>query len=123
VTVGKTVLLIAGNEVERLGLTAVLQREGYTVVAAETGTRAHALVRAGCRPDVVLLDVSGGGRGGWGFLDRRLREPWLSSVPVVLVTEPEGAGPDRARSLSACACLRKPYDVPALLDAVRRCAE
>jgi CheY-like chemotaxis protein len=91
VTVGKTVLLIAGNEVERLGLTAVLQREGYTVVAAETGTRAHALVRAGCRPDVVFLDVSGGGRGGWAFLDRRRAS--LGCRPSQSCSRPNRRGP------------------------------
>jgi DNA-binding response OmpR family regulator len=72
---------------------------------------------------VVLLDVPGRGQGGWDFLDRRLRETWLSAVPVILTTEAEAVGPEWVASLSACACLCKPFEVAALLDVVRRYAE
>jgi CheY-like chemotaxis protein len=116
-----TLLIVEDNEVVREGLAVVLRRAGYAVVPAANGHQALAALRAGVRPDLILLDMLLPAVDGWHFLDRRRREPALAALPVVIMTGLGVAGPEWADSLGAAGLLRKPVETEALLRGVRRC--
>jgi two-component system, chemotaxis family, sensor histidine kinase and response regulator PixL len=117
---GKTILVIDDSQVEREGLAAVLREEGYSVCVAEDGARALAMLRAGPKVDVILMDVLLPRMDGWDFLRELRRHPGLGALPVVIVTALGVASPEWAGSLGAAACYRKPYSVGALLERLRR---
>src|SRR5207248_2391466 len=119
--VGKTVLVIDDSQVEREGLAAILQREGYSVSLAEDGARALGMLQAGLKADAILMNVLLPRMDGWEFLSQRKRDPVLAAVPVIITSALGVATPEWAASLGARACFRKPYDVAALLAEVRRC--
>jgi CheY-like chemotaxis protein len=120
VPTGKAVLIVEDNEVERLGLAALLRREGYAVSTAADVPAAMALLHQGAAPCLILLDMLLPGLDGWDFLTMRQRDAALAAVPVVILTGLGVASPEWAHSLGAAACFRKPLPVPALLDEVRR---
>src|SRR5262249_2897651 len=98
---GKHVLIVEDQEVEREGLAAILQREGYTVALALDADGALAYLRANPGPTAVVLDMMLKGRDGWQFLAERQRDPALARVPVVITTAVRVASPEWARSLGA----------------------
>jgi len=100
-------------------LTDVLALEGYHVHAA-VGDFVLPLARAVC-PDLILLDAHMPGQDG-AALSRLLRaDPCTAAIPRVAVT----ADPDlraRAAEMGAVAAVGKPFELPALLCCVARCA-
>jgi CheY-like chemotaxis protein len=120
VPTGKAVLIVEDNEVERLGLAALLRREGYAVSTAADVPAAMTLLHQGAAPCLILLDMLLPGLDGWDFLTMRQPDAALAAVPVVILTGLGVASPEWAHSLGAAACFRKPLPVPALLDEVRR---
>ena len=117
---GKTVLVIEDSDMEREGLAAVLQREGYAVLTAADGQEALACVRTSPRPDLILLDMLLPGIDGWDLLKVYTRDPALAGVPVVILSGLDVGSPAWAASLGAAGYLRKPVDSAALLQIVRR---
>jgi CheY-like chemotaxis protein len=118
--VGKTVLVVEDNEVEREGLAVILSDAGYTVATALDADGAVASLRTHPETAAVILDMMLEGRDGWDFLRRRPSDPALARVPVVIMTGLRVASREWAESLGAKACFRKPVPVPALLDEIRR---
>jgi len=98
-------------------LQAALEGEGVQVVGtAGDGSEVEALVEK-TEPDVVLMDLRMPGMNGLDLL-RHLAATG-SRIPAIILT---AHGDDVAREQSlqagAVAFLRKPFDGPALLDAV-----
>lgn len=99
-------------------LCALFVYEGYTVDTACDGL--EGLIRAeACRPNVVILDYAMPRCNGAEFAVRyRLQQ---DRAPVILLTATDSAAA-RCREIDADACLRKPFDIDDLLDAVaQRC--
>jgi CheY-like chemotaxis protein len=117
---GKTVLVVEDRDMEREGLATVLRREGYTVLTAANGQQALELLLHDPLPDLVLLDMLLAGIDGWDILQIRKRTPALADVPFVIVTGLGNASPGWARSLGVADYLRKPLEIPTLLETVRR---
>jgi DNA-binding response OmpR family regulator len=118
---GQTILVVEDDPITREGLTVILERAGYRVVAAKDGREALAHLRAKPPPGLMLLDLMLPVEDGWLLLDRRRRELALAAVPVVLVTAFGDGDPDWATPFDVAGYLVKPVDVNALLAEVRRC--
>lgn len=101
-------------------LGAVLQDEGYTVALAPDGQRGLDYLRAGAPPSLILLDLMMPVLDGYGFRAAQLGDPRLAPIPVLVLTA--GAIDERALSLGAAACLRKPVLLDALLTEIERLA-
>jgi len=97
-------------------IVAVLEDEGYAVVAATNGRRALELMPSE-RPDLVIMDImmpEMDGREAY----RRLRDlPDLAHTPVVMMSA--AVAPDRLTPRVA-AFLAKPFDLDLLLTTVAR---
>src|SRR5215216_4058827 len=89
----KTVLLVEDDEDVREGITAVLLRCGYRVIAARHGGAGLDALRAeSTRPALILLDWMMPVMNGLEFLDRIQREPAARGVPVVVLTATDRVG-------------------------------
>jgi pilus assembly protein CpaE len=79
-------LLIVDDDVDTLRLVGImLERQGYSILAANEGKRALELAREKC-PDLILMDVTMPVMNGYE-LTRQLRsDPATSEIPVIMLT-------------------------------------
>lgn len=90
----------------------LLEREGYAVLRAYSGTEAMLLLK-NIRPDLVLLDLMLPGLSGEELL------PKLDGIPVIVVSAKAGAEDKAALLLGGAAdYLTKPFDARELLARV-----
>lgn len=111
----KGVLVVEDDNVIRESLREVLTEEGYTVATAQHGKEALTRLTE-LRPKVILLDLMMPVMDGWQVLEALQQDAALASIPVVVVSASR-----EPRPLSgATAILRKPINLPALLEQVER---
>lgn len=94
-----TVLLIEDNEQNRYLATFLLERHGYTVVAAADGPRGVALAET-LAPDLILLDIQLPGMDGYAVARALRGIAMLEITPIIAVTSYAMVG-DREKSLAA----------------------
>jgi CheY-like chemotaxis protein len=95
-------------------LCGVLERSGYAVDWARNGREALQRLRGSPSSDLVLLDLMMPDMNGWEFRAEQLKDPQLSSIPVVVFTG-QGKVTDTAATIGAAANLRKPVALADLL--------
>ncbi|HWG43864.1 MAG TPA: response regulator [Gemmataceae bacterium] len=118
---GKTILVIEDDIATREALALFLGQEGCQVLCAVDGRQALHLLRHGPRPDLILLDLMLPGMDGWQFRRQQQRDPYLASIPVVVVSA-AGDLKGQARALGAVSLMSKPVELDHLLAEVRRFA-
>ncbi|HZY83813.1 MAG TPA: response regulator [Gemmataceae bacterium] len=117
----KVVLVVENDRATRQVLATLLRQEGHTVEEARDGREALERLRAGPRPDGIILDLLLPDVGGRRFRAEQLRDRDLRAIPVIVLSGEPGA-PREAAEMGAVACLGKPIDFDALLGALwRRC--
>jgi CheY-like chemotaxis protein len=108
-------ILVVDDERDiREAIAELLEEEGYDVEAAGDGAEALDKARA-CHPVVVLLDLMMPVMNGWEFRARQRGDPELASIPVIVVS-----ALGKVADVEAAAYLQKPFELDALLDAVKR---
>ncbi len=114
-----TLLVVDDDAMNRDALSRRLSRTGYTVLTAENGPDALALVSTH-RVDAVLLDVMMPGMSGLDTL-RHLRESRsVSDLPVIMVTAKDGSDDVvEALDLGANDDVTKPIDYAVALARIR----
>jgi two-component system cell cycle response regulator DivK len=95
----RTVLLIEDNEQNRYLATFLLERHGYTVVAAPDGPQGVALAES-LAPDLILLDIQLPGMDGYAVARALRGIAMLQVTPIIAVTSYAMVG-DREKSLAA----------------------
>jgi CheY-like chemotaxis protein len=114
------VLLVEDDPDIREAIGDVLQEEGYTVEMADTGQQALDRLRGGDRlPDVILLDLMMPVMDGWKFRQEQKQHPAWEAIPVIVLSA-VGNTQERAESIGASGCLRKPLDIDELLDMLEK---
>jgi sigma-B regulation protein RsbU (phosphoserine phosphatase) len=79
------ILVVDDNASNREVLSRRLQRQGHTVVHAEDGSSALALIEKEA-PDLVLLDLMMPGISGYEVLARLKRDPRFRDIPVIMIS-------------------------------------
>jgi CheY-like chemotaxis protein len=97
-------------------LVSILEDHGFSASTAGNGLEALKALQGGLTPCLVLLDLMMPVMDGYTFLERRRRDPRLSSIPVVIITA--GAHIDQERARDA-RILAKPIRTEALMAIVR----
>jgi two-component system chemotaxis response regulator CheY len=119
-----SVLLVDDDAGIREALTEVLVDEGLAVHTAPNGQEALEWLRQhgsnGSRPCVVLLDLMMPVMDGRAFLAVRDADPWLSTIPVLVISADAGCG-DLADNPGVHGVFRKPLALDELLEAIARC--
>jgi CheY-like chemotaxis protein len=100
-------------------LFRVLARSGYSVGWAKNGREALDYLRSHQGQDLVLLDLMMPDMNGWEFRAEQLKDPSLSSIPVVVFSG-HGKLEQDAASIGAAANLRKPVGLRDLLTVLGR---
>jgi len=102
--------------------SVVLEDAGYEVMTARNGQEALERLRRpeGPNASLILLDVMMPVMNAWEFLARRIEDPKLRNIPVVLCTgDPRAFG---GTPEGVAAVLQKPLGLDTLLEAIRRYA-
>ena len=112
-----TVLLVDDNPVNLSVLRALLGRQGFDLINADSGQAALDLVRANPKFDLVLLDVSMPGIDGIEVCRMLKNDPATERIPIVLVSGVRTGDSSVQAGLAAGACgyLTKPINNAALL--------
>jgi len=114
----KPVLLVEDNDETREVVTALLELEGYTVVAARDGDEGMDYLRHGLDPCVILLDLMMPGRkNGLEFRQEQLQDPNLAAIPVIVCSGYEEVK-RKAAELGVTVFCQKPLEIEELLQLV-----
>src|SRR6185503_4662036 len=114
-----SVLVVEDDFDLRDALVPILEYEGHRVISAANGREALDQLQAMPPPSVILLDLMMPVMNGEDFRTEQLRDPRLASIPVVVLSAHPKAEEQAAR-MGAIGCLKKPFEVEALLDLVRQ---
>jgi len=78
-------ILLVEDNADVLDVTRVLlESEGYAVATAVNGADALALLRAGLRPSLIVLDLAMPVMDGWEFRDAQRADPALCAIPTIV---------------------------------------
>jgi CheY-like chemotaxis protein len=115
-----TLLVIEDNEQNLYLMRYLLEKSGFSVVAAPDGQRGIDLASR-VRPDLILLDIQLPLMDGYAVAAAIRRDPALAATPIIAVTSYAMPG-DREKCLEAGATdyMEKPIDPSALVERVRR---
>ena len=109
----KQILIVDDDAGSRDALRSVLQDEGFTVAAVDSGDAALDYLRSAPPPQLIVLDLMMPGVDGWDFRHEQRRDPALAEIPVIAVSA-VGKLMDVAESF------RKPLDYDEFLRAVEK---
>jgi two-component system, response regulator PdtaR len=113
---GAQLLLVDDDRLVLSTLSEGLEQAGHRVTEAESAEEAEALLAAGLRPDLAIIDVRMPGRGGL-HLAQRLRE--LDHIPFMMFSaygDPQIVA--QATHYGALGYAVKPLDTAQLLPAI-----
>jgi two-component system, cell cycle sensor histidine kinase and response regulator CckA len=114
----ETILVVDDEDSIRTLEERILRGAGYNVLVAVDGERALETYRMSRgRIDLVVLDLSMPGMGGRRCLDELLRFHPGARVVVSSGCIPEGSDPGVP---GARGCVRKPFEIRAMLECIRR---
>lgn len=94
------------------------QQLGYDVISAKDGVDALALLHAGVRPCLIVLDLSRPRKPGFAFRAEQLADPDLVQCPVIVCSDRLDSGL-YLEQLAARVYLRQPIDRETLLRVVQ----
>jgi CheY-like chemotaxis protein len=108
--VTKTILIIEDNEQNLYMMRFLLEKHGFSVLAATDGQQGIEMASSK-RPDCILLDIQLPRMDGYSVAMALRRDTKLRDTPIIVVTSYAMAG-DREKALSAGAndYIEKPID-------------
>jgi CheY-like chemotaxis protein len=112
------VLVVDDDDEIRTLVSELLADEGYGVREAAHGREALSLLEGDEAelPSVILLDLMMPVMDGREVLERLAASERLRAIPVIITT----AAPDQAEGRTFAALVRKPFEIEALLEEIRR---
>ena len=113
------VLVVDDDEEVRETVSVVLAHYGLRSYNVSSGMAALELLRRTSPPRVVLIDLRMPTMSGTELIEAIRRQPHLASTPVVVMSGDSEAR-RLAEKLRADDCLRKPFELAALVSTVRR---
>jgi putative two-component system response regulator len=115
----RPIILVVDDDAPILLLMRNLLREfGFEPVTASSGPEAIETARSRT-PDLVLLDRNMPGMSGDDVLAAMRADSALAQVPVLILSG-EPIDPPELRRLGATAAVLKPFDVPQLVETIRK---
>ena len=113
-----TILIIEDEEQQRTNLQGVLERAGYTVLAAPDGASGIEVARTSS-PDLIICDIDMPGLNGFQTLKVLKEDDRTKGLPFVFLTGSSDAMAGRlGRKLGAEEFIEKPFSFSKLLAVV-----
>lgn len=116
----REVLVVEDDNDLRESLSQALRDHGYTVTQAENGQQALDLLHAGARPSIILLDLMMPVLNGWELRDALRDDPALADIPQLVISAYMDEAEQHVLELSPDDCIRKPFAIRVLLEAIER---
>lgn len=114
------VLVVDDNPATRTLLTAILQRE-FTIETASGGAEAMEMLRTR-NYGAIILDLLMPQQDGYAVLDfLQASNPDMLSRVLVVTAAVARSQMDRVSSYNVCAIITKPFEVEAVMNAVKDC--
>jgi|TARA_B110000914_G_scaffold167537_1_gene148116 two-component system cell cycle response regulator DivK len=113
---GKKILIVEDNEMNRDMLSRRLIRKGYEIVIAVDGAAGLEMMKSE-RPDLVLMDMGLPVMDGWAATANAKADETLKMIPIIALTA-HALEADRVRALEAGAddFDTKPINLVGLLE-------
>lgn len=116
--INRPILIVDDDPDIRDVLAEALIDVGFEVVTAVHGRDALQLLeRMVVPPAAILLDLMMPVMDGYGFLEARMKDKSLASIPLAIVTA--GHGIDQGRIGGSTPIVRKPFDMALLVRVLR----
>jgi CheY-like chemotaxis protein len=114
----RVILVVDDDEATRSLIEQRLRHQGFPTASAANSREALGLLHVGARPCLILLDVMMPGETGWDFVERLLKNPTLSDIPVAMMSASPTAmkAYHRVRGEDRTSLLPKPLDVKKLVE-------
>jgi CheY-like chemotaxis protein len=117
---GAKILIVEDDRDIRKNLKRLLEMEGYGVDVAENGQIALDLLQASLElPSLILLDLMMPVMDGFQFRELQQKSARLVLIPVIIMTA-GGNVEEKKIATGAQGALRKPADVEAILEMVKK---
>src|SRR5262249_13025177 len=117
---GREVLVVEDDNDLRESLTQALSDHGFAVTPASNGQQALDLLRGGARPALILLDLMMPVLNGWELRAALRDDPQLADIPQLVISAYMDEAEQHVLSLPADDCIRKPFHIRVLIDAIER---
>ena len=115
----KKILLIEDTKELVLGLTTLLQSQGYLIIAAYDSLFGISLAHKE-KPDLIILDLGLPAGGGFYVLENLKRSTETLSIPVLVLTAQQEANlEEKAGKMGAIAYFNKPFDPESLSKRIK----
>jgi CheY-like chemotaxis protein len=115
----KLVLVVEDDKDIRAAVGEVLEEAGIAYLTATNGAEALAMLQAGTRPSLILLDLMMPVMDGFTFRDEQLKHGEWSGIPVVIMSADGNIGAKKDR-MGQAAYLKKPIDIYDLINMVEK---
>jgi DNA-binding response OmpR family regulator len=117
--VPKKILVIEDDADIRTLLKMQLGNAGYDTGFAWDAVTALTVARKE-KPDLIILDIGLPGGDGWVVMERLQTLAPFAMIPIIVVTaRPTESNAERAKTAGAHSFIEKPFEIDALLAAVR----
>jgi CheY-like chemotaxis protein len=119
--VQRSKVLIVDDDLDiRVSLAELLEVQGYAVSVANSGQSALEHLRSTeAPPQVILLDLMMPIMDGWQFRAEQQKNADWAKIPILLISA-SGKALERAETIGAVGCFRKPFDLGELLLVMSR---
>ncbi len=117
---GRDILVVEDDTDLRESLSQALRDHGFAVTPAANGQEALDLLRGGARPTVILLDLMLPVLNGWELRDALRHDPALAQIPQLVISAYMDETERAVLGLPADDCIRKPFHLRVLIDAIER---
>lgn len=115
---GETILVVDDNAANMKLVLFLLDRRGYVVQAASSGTEAMTLLQT-FRPRLILMDLQMPGMDGFELTRKLKGDPATSNIAILALTAYAMKGDEQKALAAGCdAYMTKPIDTDALVDLV-----
>jgi len=99
-------------------MAKILEQRGLTVLKAEDGEKALAILADGATPDIILMDIMMPGLDGYETI-RALRQRGIKTPVIALTAKAMKEDRDKCLAAGADDYLAKPVDVDRLISMMR----
>jgi CheY-like chemotaxis protein len=114
----KVVLVVDDDMRNLFALAKVLEQRGLSVIKAEDGERALALLAEGTAPDIILMDIMMPGLDGYQTM-HAIRERGVKTPIIALTAKAMKEDRDKCLAAGADDYLAKPVDADRLISMMR----